>query len=304
MPALTVTNVSKQYGETVALHNLDLTVERGEIFGFLGPNGAGKSTTIDLLLDFCRPDSGEIRVLGHDPQESPQQVRQHLGVIPDDCAIDARLTGRQHILFALQSKQAPDDIDAILTRVGLADAGARKAGTYSKGMVQRLLLGMALVGQPELLILDEPSTGLDPNGTRELRQIVREERDRGATVFFSSHDLTQVEALCDRVGILRDGALIAVDDIAGLRDAAHAETSVRITVDHVPDNARTTLQQIDGVSRVRCEETTIHVACLDDVKTTVVTALENAGATIQDFSTETPSLEDLFAAYTTTEDPK
>ncbi|MFW5919808.1 MAG: ABC transporter ATP-binding protein, partial [Halanaeroarchaeum sp.] len=189
MIAIDLGGVTKRYGDVLALDDLDLTIDEGEIFGFLGPNGAGKSTTINILLDFVRPTTGSVEVLGMDARQHSQEIRARTGVLPEGFQVYGRLTGRQHLQFAIESKRVDQDPDAILQRVDLLDAADRKAGGYSKGMKQRLTLAMALVGDPELLILDEPTTGLDPRGAREVREIVRQERDRGATVFFSSHIL-------------------------------------------------------------------------------------------------------------------
>jgi len=301
MNAIELTGVTKQFGEVTAVRNLDLEVPEGEVFGFLGPNGAGKSTTINLLLDFVRPTAGSVEVLGHDARTESVAVRRRTGVLPEGFDIYERLTGRQHLEFAIESKAATDDPQAVLERVGIADASDRRAGGYSTGMRQRLALGMALVGEPDLLILDEPSTGLDPNGAREMREIVREENARGATVFFSSHILGQVEAVCDRVGILRDGELVAEDSVEGLREAVGTEARLRVSVDRVPEGALDEVAAIDGVNRVYEDEDGLVVECKDSAKTRVLSALEEAGASVSDFETEEASLEDLFMAYTTME---
>jgi ABC-2 type transport system ATP-binding protein len=299
MAAIEIDGVTKRFGDVVAVRDLSLEVEEGEVFGFLGPNGAGKSTTINVLLDFVRPTEGEVRVLEHDAQEESVEVREHLGVLPEGFSVYDRLTGRQHLEFAIESKDADDDPDEILERVGLSGDGDRKAGGYSKGMAQRLVLGMALVGDPDLLILDEPSTGLDPNGARQMRDIVREEADRGATVFFSSHILGQVEAVCDRVGILRNGELVAEDSIEGLREATSADTVLRVTADDVTEDALRDVRGLEGVSEVTRSSDTLRISCESDVKTTVLSTLEDAGVDVRDFETEEASLEDLFMAYTT-----
>ncbi|WP_134668543.1 ABC transporter ATP-binding protein [Halorussus marinus] len=298
MAAIELDGVTKRYGDVVAVRDLSLDVAEGEVFGFLGPNGAGKSTTINMLLDFVRPTEGEVRLLGYDASEESVAIRERLGVLPEGFSVYDRLTGRQHIEFAIESKDADADPDAILDRVGLAGDGDRKAGGYSKGMAQRLVLGMALVGDPDLLILDEPSTGLDPNGAKQMREIVRAEADRGATVFFSSHILGQVESVCDRVGILRDGELVAEDSIAGLREATSADTVLQITAEDVPDEALDRVAGIEGVSEVSREGETLRVSCESGVKTSVLSELESAGAEVRDFETEETSLEDLFMAYT------
>ena len=298
MAAIELNGVSKRYDDVVAVDDLDLVVREGEVFGFLGPNGAGKSTTINMLLDFVRPSEGRIEVLGRDAREESVSVRQRTGVLPEGFGVYDRLTGRKHLEFAIESKAANDDPDALLERTGIADAADRKAGDYSKGMTQRLALAMALVGEPELLILDEPSTGLDPNGAHEMREIVREEVDRGATVFFSSHVLGQVEAVCDRVGILRGGRLVAEDSVSGLREAAGTEATLRITTERLPEGAVERVRGLPGVSSVQADGTDLRVGVENGSKTSVLSALEEEGVGVRDFETEEASLEDLFRTYT------
>jgi ABC-2 type transport system ATP-binding protein len=298
VPAIELDSVTKQFGPVLALRDLSLTVERGEIYGFLGPNGAGKSTTIGAALDFVRPTSGEVTVLGHDAQAESLQVRERVGYLSDAFEVYERLTGRQHVRFAIEAKGADDEPAALLERVGLEDAADRKAGGYSKGMKQRLGLATALVGDADLLVLDEPSTGLDPNAAREMREIIREENDRGATVFFSSHILEQVEAVCDRVGILRDGELVAEDTVDRLRDAVGGDSRLRVTVDAVPDGVLERVRAVEGVSDVEVEDRDVVVLCSPDARRDVLDAVEAAGATVEAFETAEVSLDDMFAAYT------
>ena len=299
MSAIECEGLTKQFGRVRAIDRLDLRVEAGEIFGFLGPNGAGKSTTINVLLDFVGPTAGSVEVLGLDAQADSLAVRERVGVLPDGYHVYDRLTGRQHVQFAIDSKRADDDPDAILERVGIPEAADRKAGGYSKGMKQRLVLGMALVGEPDLLVLDEPTTGLDPKGAREVREIVREERDRGATVFFSSHVLGQVEAVCDRVAILQDGELVAVDTIEGLRAANGAGSRLRIDLDRPYEKSPATIEAVPGVSSVAIDDGDgLTVTCEDPAKNDVLSTIEREGYRITDFATEETSLEDLFVAYT------
>ncbi|OAQ52943.1 hypothetical protein HTG_08935 [Natrinema mahii] len=301
MPAITVDELTKRYGQTLALEDLSFEVEEGEVFGFLGPNGAGKSTTINVILDFARPTAGEVSVLGMDAQHNSREIRRRTGVLPEGVELYDRLTARQHLEFAIESKNAADDPEALLERVGLVDAIDRKAGGYSKGMAQRLMLAMALVGEPDLLILDEPSTGLDPNGAREMREIVREERDRGATVFFSSHIMEQVEAVCDRVGILRDGRMVAEDSVEGLRDSVEGGTTLRVSVDRIDDDALQAVRSLPDVSDAAVDghEPPTVVVTVDGSKTAVLSALEDRGIEITDFETTEASLEDVFQSYTT-----
>ncbi|RQG92970.1 ABC transporter ATP-binding protein [Natrarchaeobius halalkaliphilus] len=301
MPAMTVDSLTKSYGRTLALSELSFEVKEGEVFGFLGPNGAGKSTTINVILDFIRPTAGRVSVLGMDAQKRSREIRARTGVLPEGVETYDRLTAREHLEFAIDSKGVDEDPETHLERVGLHDAIDKKAGGYSKGMSQRLMLAMALVGEPELLILDEPSTGLDPNGAREMRRIVREENERGATVFFSSHIMEQVEAVCDRVGILREGEMVAVDSVEGLRDSVSGGESLRVTVDRIDDDAVQAVRSLPDVSSASVDgdaPPTI-VVQVDGSKTAVLSELEDRGIDVQDFSTTEASLDDVFRSYTT-----
>jgi len=298
MVAIQLDGVSKQYGSITALRNVDLTVESGEIFGFLGPNGAGKSTTIDILLDFVRPTNGSATVLGHDAQTESVAVRSKTGVLPDGYHVYDRLSGREHVQFAIDSKESTEDPLDLLDRVGIADAADRNAGGYSKGMTQRLVLAMALAGEPELLILDEPSTGLDPNGAREMRKIIREEADRGATVFFSSHILEQVEAICDRVGILNNGELVAEDTISGLRASLETDSRLDVTLENADNGAVSAAEDVAGVTSAIQDGSMLSIALTRESKYEVLAALDREGYSIVDFTTDESSLDDLFAAVT------
>ncbi|USZ72632.1 ABC transporter ATP-binding protein [Natronosalvus halobius] len=302
MVAIQINSLTRQFGDVTAVNELDLEVRRGEVYGFLGPNGAGKSTTINMLLGFTPPTSGTATVLGHDIVDDSLAIRQATGVLPEDFGMYDRLTARKHVQFAIDTKGAADDPDALLQRVGLQEAADRKAGGFSTGMKQRVALAMALVGEPDLLILDEPSSGLDPNGAREMRQIILEEVDRGATVFFSSHIMEQVEAICDRVGIMRDGQLVAEDTIETLKEQFDAESRLVLTVDTVPDGILSSLQSMASVSDARVSGTDIVVSLKDsDQKAAIINAVEERGVKITDITSKEPSLEELFAVLTTSD---
>lgn len=215
--AIETHNLTKHYNGTKALDGLNLSVEIGETYGFIGPNGAGKSTTIGLLMDYLRPTSGSATVLGYDPYKEVVALHRRVGILPDPIALYEDLTGRRHLQFVIDTKDVDNDPVELLERVGLSDSGEQTVGDYSQGMKQRLGVAISLVGDPELLILDEPFTGLDPHGVREVREIVHQESEHGTTVFFSSHVLDQVERVCDRVGILYDGELVAEGELRTLR---------------------------------------------------------------------------------------
>jgi len=298
MVALTISGLRKEYGDVTALRGLDLDVEAGEVFGFLGPNGAGKSTAIDCVLDYVHPTAGSVEVLGLDSRRETRALHERVGVLPDGYELYDRLTGREHVELALDAKGATEDPMAVLKRVGIADAADRPAAEYSKGMSQRLALGMALVGDPDLLILDEPTTGLDPTGVRDLRELVRREAESGTTVVFSSHQLPQVEAVCDRVGILRDGELVAVDTVDALRAANGGGATVACAVPDPEAAMASGLKEVSGVESARIEDGSVVASCTEPAaKARVVGHLLDTGVDVTDLSVEEATLEDLFAQY-------
>jgi len=297
MAAISTDGLTKQFGEDVlAVHDLDLTVEEGEIFGFLGPNGAGKSTTINALLDFVRPTAGSAQVLGMDAQERSRDIRRRIGVLPEGYSTYDRLTGREHVEWVIETKGADDDPQEILESVGLADDADRATGGYSTGMAQRLAFGMALVGDPDLLVLDEPSSGLDPNGIQQMRRIIQRRAENGTTVFFSSHILSEVEAVCDRVGIMNEGELVTVDTIDGLRDAHGGSASIEVECTSLPQTLR--VHELSGVENVTVVESTLTAHCTDpSVKVDVVRHVAEHTDVVDILSKEA-SLEELFNSYT------
>ncbi|QLH77936.1 ABC transporter ATP-binding protein [Halosimplex rubrum] len=299
MSAIEISNLTKRFGDVTALDDLSFSVPEGEIFGFLGPNGAGKSTTINILLGFTQPSAGSTRVFGHDARAESKAIRQRTGALLEGYGVYERITAREHVERAIRAKGADDDPDAVLERVGIPEAADRKAGGFSKGMRQRMAIGMALVGDPDLLVLDEPSTGLDPNGTRELRDVIREENRRGATVFFSSHLIDQVEAVCDRVGILKDGKMVTEGSVADLRAQLDAAT-VTVTVERAaPESLLSEIRGIDGVEEVEATDNQVLVSARGgDAKLRALNAVERAGVGFADFTTDDPSLEEIFEVAT------
>ena len=300
MTVITTTDLTKQYRSETAVNGLDLEIQDGEVYGFLGPNGAGKSTTISMLMDYVRPTAGTARILGCDPRDDVVEIHQRVGILPDRFSVYERLTGRRHLNYVIDSKNASDTPEELLARVGLGDAIDRQAGTYSNGMQQRLGVAMALVGSPDLLILDEPFTGLDPHGARTIRNIVYEENDRGAAVFFSSHVLGQVELVCDRIGILDDGNLIAEGRIDDLREQVAVESSLQFVLDHVPSGLDETLRAQDGVVKVTEDGNQVVVVTRgSNARWPVIQTIENTAVSVVSFTIHEPSIEDVFIAHTT-----
>jgi len=300
MPAIETDSLSKRFGDVVAVDDVSLQIDDGEVFGFLGPNGAGKSTTINMLLDFARPTDGSATVLGYDVREESQEIRKRVGVLPEGFDLYERLSGRKHIEFAQRAKGANGDPEEYLARVGLdGDAANRNAGGYSKGMKQRLALGMALVGDPELLIMDEPSSGLDPTGIQEMQEIVRSEAERGTTVFFSSHILDHVEEVCDRIGVMNEGELVAIGTLDELHAQIGGDAHLELSVDDVSDRTVETLTDIDGISGATARNGHLDVSCSRSAaKAKAINHVEAAGTTVLDIQVEDQDIDDLFAELT------
>jgi ABC-2 type transport system ATP-binding protein len=219
-PAIHTIELSKRYRKTVALAGLSMTVGRGEVFGFLGPNGAGKTTAVKLLLGLARPTGGEAMVLG--APAGDLQTRRRIGYLPELFRFQSWLTAREVLilhckLMRLPRPRWPAEADETLHVVGLDGRGDDKVGTFSKGMQQRLGLGVALLGEPALVVLDEPTSALDPVGRHHVRVIIRELRDRGTTVFLNTHLLEEAEHVCDRVTIISKGRSLATGTLAELK---------------------------------------------------------------------------------------
>jgi len=225
-PLVEATHLTKRYGDFVAVDDLTFRVGAGEIYGLLGPNGAGKTTTILMLLGLSEPSDGEARVIGLDPARDPLEVKRRVGYLPDSVGFYGRLSGRENLdytarLNGLDPTESTARIVELLEQVRLTDAADHPADTYSRGMLQRLGVADALVKDPQILILDEPTTSIDPAGVAELLDLIQSlARDRGLAVLLSSHLLSQVEQLCDRVGIFSHGRLVAEGRVSELADRA------------------------------------------------------------------------------------
>jgi ABC-2 type transport system ATP-binding protein len=229
-PAIHTVALSKRFGDTLAVNALSMTVERGEVFGFLGPNGAGKTTVVKLLLGLARPTSGEALVLG--APVGDREARRQIGYLPELFRFQSLLTAREVLrlhcrLLRLPKTTWEDQGSRSLETVGLFDRRDDRVGTFSKGMQQRLGLGVALLGQPRLVVLDEPTSALDPVGRHDVREVIRGLRDRGSTVFLNTHLLEEAEHVCDRVAVIDKGRAIA---IGRLEQLLGRENRVRIKV--------------------------------------------------------------------------
>ncbi|MGQ3330498.1 ABC transporter ATP-binding protein [Halorubrum sp. FL23] len=298
-PAVVTDGFTKRFGSVTAVEGLEMTVPAESVYGLLGPNGAGKSTIIDALVGLIHATEGTVRILGMDVRTSPVEIRRRTGILPDGFTPYERLTGREHLDAAARANGVTVDTDEALARVGLADAADRIAGGYSQGMRQRLGLAMALVGAPDLIVLDEPAAGLDPHGIDLLRRIVREEHARGATIILSTHQLAQVEAVCDTVGIIDDGRLVAEDSVESLRRTVGTEATLRVRLTGSIDRARDLLGELDGVTGVNEDGDVLIVRCEAEQGTAgVIAALERSDVGVESYEKSLPGLEQVFEAYT------
>ncbi len=211
--------LTKKYGHQIAVNNLHLQIREGEVFGFLGPNGAGKTTTLLMFLGLTEPTSGKVRVIGFDPTRDPFHVKEKVGYLPENVGFYDDMDGRQNLQYIARLNRIPDKIsagriDESLKVVDLLEEVGKKVGTYSKGMRQRLGIAEVLIKEPRLIFLDEPTIGLDPDGTNRMLDLIHSlSREKNITIFLSSHLLDQVQRICDRVGIMIKGDLVAMGSI-------------------------------------------------------------------------------------------
>ncbi|HZY94417.1 MAG TPA: ABC transporter ATP-binding protein [Candidatus Bathyarchaeia archaeon] len=292
--------------KTPALQELDLKVDGGELFGFLGPNGAGKTTTIRILVTLLRPTKGRASVAGHDVSQEPAEAMQSVGFMPENPGFYSTLSGRQHLdywakLYGLNRESLKDKINMLLKRVGLSDAADRKAKTYSLGMKRRLALAGSLISDPELLILDEPSLGLDPEGMVFVRSLLKELQEEGRTIFLSSHLLSEVEKLCTRVGIISHGRLLRVDTPRALTQILGGTGRVLEVETRGVDSAiLEKLKSIEGISRLEMQGNLLRVygQLGDETVAEVNKQLATAGVAILSSRRLEPNLEDAFLDLT------
>ena len=298
--AVETRGLSKRFGSRLAVDGLDMAVPRGAVYGFLGPNGSGKTTTIRMLLGLVEPTAGTRSLLGHAiPRESAQALPQ-VGALVEGPAFHPYLSGRANLArldaadLWSDARTARTRIDAALDRVGLLAAADKKYRAYSLGMRQRLAIAAALLAPRELLVLDEPTNGLDPQGTREVRHLVASLAEDGATVLISSHLLSEVEQICTHLGIMSDGRLVAQGTVDELRGSGVSTVSVTTPR---PSEAASVLTRL-GVAEVSVSRSDVTGQPGSVAPEAIVEALVHAGIPVRGFSVATPSLEDLFVGLT------
>jgi ABC-2 type transport system ATP-binding protein len=290
--AILTQDLTKFYGDFQALYGVNLEVQRGEVFGFLGPNGAGKTTTIRCLLDLIRPNGGTARVLGLDPQAQPVAVRARTGYLPGELHMDENMTAEGALRFLNELRGGAAGWDFVRELARRLDFDLKLTiKSLSKGNKQKIGVIQALMHQPELLIMDEPTGGLDPLMQQEVLRLLREARDRGATIFFSSHIMSEVEAVAERVGIIRKGRVVEVAETSSLINRALRRVHVRFK-EPVDAGRLTDAPGVELLSQDDGQGVMLQVAGEMDP---LIKAL--AAFPVSDFETHRPSLEEIFLAY-------
>jgi ABC-2 type transport system ATP-binding protein len=296
-PPVEVRGLVKRYGDLVAVDDVDLTVEPGDVYGYLGPNGAGKTTSLRMMLGLIAPTAGSVRLFGRDPMRGIAALEGVAGFV-EAPRFYPYLSGRRNLelLADFDGGDARSRIDASLDLVELRDRAKDRVGGYSHGMRQRLGIAAAMLRDPRLLLLDEPATGLDPAGMRDMRLLVRRLASEGMTVVLSSHLMNEVEELCNRVAIIRSGAIVYEGAIADLKRAAGATYRLRTTDD---DRALEISRGRAGLDDVRLEAGEIRFAAATEAAVAELSgALVGAGVLITALAPQTATLEDLFFSLT------
>ncbi len=297
--------LTKLYGEKAAVDHLDLTIRKGEVFGLLGPNGAGKTTTTLMLLGLTEPAEGQAWIAGKDCTRDPIGVKRIVGYLPDNVGFYNDMTGRENLYFTGRLNGLSEDVirertEQLLERVGMIDAADKKAGTYSRGMKQRLGIADVLIKDPEVIIMDEPTLGIDPQGMRDLLKLIRQlSEEDGRTILISSHQLYQIQQICDRVGIFVDGRLIACGTVEELGRRMEREGKYTLELAAEPDNEALAqlIGRIEGVDSVEREGELFIVRSREDLRRKTTLALAANGYTLLQLRQKGGDLDEIYSRY-------
>lgn len=298
-------DIVKKYGDFKAVDGISFHVAQSEIFGLLGPNGAGKTTTILMLLGMTEPTAGEIKVCGYDPNKEPLKVKRIAGYLPENVGFYEDMTARENLLYLARLNGIPDDvaikkIDDILETVGLSDVRDKLTGTYSKGMRQRLGLASVLIKDPKLVILDEPTTGIDPEGTEQVLSLIyKMSKEMGVSILLSSHLLYQVQQICDRVGIMFKGKMVAMGSIEeiGRQALGEREGIMKLSYEYINEEALNKLDGIEGIVEKRIDNHSIILKFNEDKKLDIVREVVMRGFLPIEVKGREYSLEEIYIRY-------
>ena len=305
-PIIETENLTKKFKQLYAVRDLNLKIEEGDTFGFLGPNGAGKTTTIRMLTGFLRPNAGSIRIMGYDDFKQSKKAKEHIGLVPDMYGLYGVLNAAEHLhyygaLYGMTKSDLEKRIDEVISLVGLDPHIDKKIKEYSHGMRQRLVIAQALLNNPRLLFLDEPTVGLDPRGAYEVRNIIKDLAREGMTIFMSSHLLNEVQDMCQTVGIIHYGLLLKLDKIANLTKELQIQKGNFINIELTQMDMRFVefLKTQKGVEKVYPYQNVLKIQVENtDIVPNIVTELVKAGGNIRSVNEMKPDLEQIFLNLT------
>jgi ABC-type multidrug transport system ATPase subunit len=298
-PVIQVNNLTKVYDKQPAVKNLNLNVRKGEIFGFLGPNGAGKTTTIKAILGLIFANRGNININGNDIHKHTKYLKKFIGYLPERVAFYDNLTALQNLQFYAELKNvSKSECNRLINELGLKESSNKKAGRYSKGMLPRHGMARAILGTPPILILDEPSGGLDPRGVKLIRDKIKQLNKMGVTIFISSHILSEIQAVCTQVGIINKGVLVAQDTVGALSKNLQIKPKIKLEITNLTEKIKQIVQKVEGVDKIEIINHSLEVFCLPELRAKVVFEVYKAGGKIVNLQTEEASLEDVFMRFT------
>jgi len=300
-----VQSLRKEYDGLVAVDGVSFTAPKGEIFGLLGPNGAGKSTTIGCISGLLTPTAGAARVNGHDVAREPRRAKEKMGIVPQEIALYEDLPARENLRFwaeayGLGGARREERVNQVLETIGLSDRAGDKVETFSGGMKRRLNMGCGMVHEPEVLLLDEPTVGVDPQSRVRLLDLVREQASAGVCVLYTTHYMEEAETLCDRLAIIDHGKIIASGTLEELRGTMGERDIVRLTGAFDPTKVREAAERMDGVEVVAAEAGVVTLAVPGASRRLpeILSAVTGTGAEVRETTVTRPSLESLFIRLT------
>lgn len=306
MAIIEVEGLTRCFGDFVAVDHISFKVEEGQVFGFLGPNGAGKSTTIRILTTLLQPTSGTARIAGHDLRKEPAQIRKEIGLVAEKLIVYDRLTARENLRLFGRLNHIPDEVirqrtDHWLAALKMDVWADHLLGTFSTGMKQRVNIARALLNMPRVLFLDEPTLGLDPQTTRTIRDFILELRNKGMTIVLTTHQMYEAEALCDTIGIIDHGRIVAMGTTDELKRILNGDRGMVVDVEipNLTESMVTTLKALPGIGSIGQESAThLRVHLLDGNFGDALSCLIANGARVAKVNTAEPTLEDVFLHLT------
>lgn len=305
MKAIEVKDLVKKYDDNIAVDNISLSIEEGEIYGILGPNGAGKSTAISLICSLLFPNSGEIKILGEDIRKNSISIKRNIGLVPQNIALYRQFTAYENVkffgeLYGLRGKRLKEAIDNALEFTGLLDIKKKKAEKFSGGMLRRLNIACAIVHNPKILIMDEPTVGIDPQSRNNIMQAVKKLNENGVTIIYTTHYMEEAEALCSKIAIIDKGKIIVEGNKEELKDIVSDKKILNIGVDNIYKVDLESLRNIEGVIDISVDNNNINITSSKDVNnlSKIIKEISNEDLKINDLGFKEITLETVFLSLT------